>query len=159
MPGVAGAETASDAAVRGLDIRKCLSLQGVGMEKNECLRTPADAISRSGTKQTAPGPPGHGARHSTGEGRGLDRRPAAWLRPPGGVVARRRSVYNAGPESGAASLLRPWWPQTVKIACILTVFPSMSETFVFSDLRALREAGHELGLLYFLDRPVTQCPA
>jgi len=43
----------------------------------------------------------------------------------------------------------------VRIACILTVFPSMSETFVFSDLRALREAGHELGLLYFLDRPIS----
>jgi len=43
----------------------------------------------------------------------------------------------------------------VRIACILTVFPSMSETFVFADLRALQEAGHELGLLHFLDRPVS----
>jgi len=31
----------------------------------------------------------------------------------------------------------------------------MSETFIFSDLRALQEARHELALLHFLDRPVS----
>lgn len=54
-----------------------------------------------------------------------------------------------------AAALRPRGLHAVRIACILTVFPSMSETFIFSDLRALQEAGHELGLLHFLNRPAS----
>jgi glycosyltransferase involved in cell wall biosynthesis len=41
----------------------------------------------------------------------------------------------------------------VKIACIMTVFPSVSETFVFGDVRALQDAGHEVGILHFIDGP------
>jgi len=39
----------------------------------------------------------------------------------------------------------------MRIACILTVFPSVTETFIFGDLRALKDSGHDVGLMHFLD--------
>jgi len=41
----------------------------------------------------------------------------------------------------------------VRIVCILTVFPSVTETFVFADLLALKRAGHRVFLLHFIDGP------